>query len=731
MRAILVSGVIFFIGSLPAAGSVGTRILADAGPFEAPAVAAHAEGEVDWLDDDPADDDACTLSFAASELQHYLRRMTGRTDDFALANSGAQLPGGDVILVGLLRDEKMRRMTQLFGPAPDRAELGPEGYWLKSAQVDGRRVTIVAAQGRSGALYGAYDFLYRLGCRWLDLGELGEEVPRIDALPDMDVVQRPSFTSRGFLAWENRGDAQFLLWMARNRLNYWTLEQEPRALMHKLGLRMICGRHDAEDEFIGPHKPYPYDHRRFAGDDGNPRDPYAQSDSFKGDADGDGQLSNFEAHPEWYALVNGQRVPGIEVNRGTNYCTSNVDATAEFVGNYVRALVDGRFRESDIVRFWALDVGNWCECENCRTQGMPTDRYLMLVHRFCQELDKARAEGRLRRPLEVTFLAYGDVVEPPSRPLPPGFPREYCLATFYPIQRCYVHRLDDPVCTGRNERYRRQLAGWATDPARHYRGKLAVGEYYNVRGFNSLPVGFMHTMAADIPTYFRAGARSFDYMHVTTTRWGSKALTNYQMARQLWDVETDCEALWQDYFDRRYGAAASIVRQFYESLELMLANVTELKYTLGPRLNAGEEILFPNARLRLRSEAGDPGEGPTLTESVAHGRRCRELISAALAMELPAVVQARLREDEQCFTYAERTLTYYAACVQAFVAIRSGHRDAARAHHEEARRVADLLRQDTVSSQGASTHANAANALEATRAAGALQRLADLIDAPR
>jgi hypothetical protein len=709
----------------------GTTILVDTGSFETAAAAASAEGEVVWLDDDLVDDNACTLSFAALEVQRYLRRMTGRPADFAVARSAARLPPGDVLVVGLAHDPHVRRVAQLFNARLEHMEFGPEGYWLKSAIVEGRRVVLIAAQERRGALYGAYDLLYRWGCRWFDPGEQGEDVPDLDALPDLDVTQRPSFTSRGFLAWENRGDSAFLLWMARNRLNYWTLEQEPHALMHKLGIRMICGRHDAEHEFIGPRKPYPYDHRRFAGDEAQPRDPYAESLEFKGDLDGDGQLSYFEAHPEWYALVGGRRVPGIEVNRGTNYCTSNADATAEFVGNYVRALVEGRFREADIVRFWALDVGKWCECENCRAQGSPTDRYLQLVHRFCQELDEARAAGRLRRPLEVTFLAYGDVVEPPSRPLPPGFPRDYCMATFYPIQRCYVHRLDDPDCTARNERYRRQLTGWASDPERHYRGKLAVGEYYNVRGFNSLPVCFMHTMAVDIPTYFRAGARSFDYMHVTTARWGSKALTNYQMARQLWDVQTDCDALWRDYFARRYGNAAGHLRRFYASLEQMLANVTEIKYTLAPRLNTGEAVLFPNSHLRFRSEPGELREGPTLAESIEHGRSCRELIQSALALDLPPAVRARVREDEECFAYAERTLAYYAACVQAFTAIRAGQRDEARAHLEDARHVAEELRRDEISTQGSSAHANAANALEATRAAGALQRLADLLDAPR
>jgi len=716
---------------LTSASAGPTSIVVDARPFTTAEDAANAEARVNWTDADQADDIACTQSFGALELQRYLRQMTGRPDDFAIRGVTRELPAGDVIVVGLTEDDAIQQaLNALQVTAAPLQELGPEAYWLKSATAGGRRITAVVARDRAGVLFGAYDLLQRLGARWFAPGDTGEDLVKIESLVDMDFREQPSFVSRGFLAWENRGDPDFLLWMVRNRLNYWTLEQQPRSLMHKLGLRKICGRHDAEEEFLGPHRPYPYNHRRFVGDEMRLPDPYAESAGFNGDADGDGRLSYFEAHPEWYPLVGGKRIPGVEGNKGTNFCTSNPDATAEFVGNYVRALVDGPFREADIVRFWTLDMGKWCECDSCRAEGTPTDRYLRLVHRFCQELDKVRVAGRLRRPLEVTFLAYGDVVEPPSRPVPEGFPARYCMATFFPIRRCYVHRLDDPACTARNEQYRRQLAGWSSDPNRYYRGQLAVGEYYNVRGYNSLPVCFMHTMAADIPYYHSAGARAFDYMHVTTSGWGSKSLTNYQMARQLWNVNTDCEALWSDYFGRRYGPAAGTMRQFYDALEQMLSNVTELKYTLAPRLNAGDEDLFPTAHFRYQSDVAAQSGGPALVEMVEHGKRARQLLEGARGMLLPAAVKKRIDEDARCFRYAELTVGYYDACVGAFLAARSGRRDAAMASYVEAQRIAELLRQDTWSTQASSSHANEENAFVATRAPLALERIKGLLERP-
>jgi len=275
------------------------------------------------------------------------------------------------------------------------------------------------------------------------------------------------------------------------------------------------------------------------------------------------------------------------------------------------------------------------------------------------------------------------------------------------------------------------LQGWSTKPDRHFRGQICLGEYYNVSGYKCLPICFMHTMAHDIPCYYQLGARHFHYMHVTTGQWGTKALTNYQMARQIWDVDTDCEALWQDYFTRRYGPAAESMRRSYESLEKMLANVSELKYGLARRLDRGVEDLFPTSHLRYRREPGVTCDGITLVEIVEHAAAARKVIDQVRAGNLPEPIARRVVEDERTFTYAERTIAYYHACVQAFQHARAGRQEEARPHYAEARRLAELLRQDTTSTTLSSEHANAPNALAASGAAGALEQLTKLLGPPK
>ncbi len=724
--------------------AMGASIVVNLGKYTSAEAAGNDEANIDWLDGDHSDDAICTEAFAALELQHYLRAMTGREDDFVIIDDD-ELPEGELVVIGSpATNAAAERVASKLGVSGGEIEkLGADGYRIKTGEIDGRRVTLVAGGGRVGTLYAAYDLLHRQGCRWFSPAEFDADVPRVEWNPSFDATERPSFSLRGFHATEKRESPEFILWMARNRLNFWTVHVEKQALLHKLGIKLACGGHLTQWLFMHPDSPYPYEHSRFHSEGRKPVDPYPLSEEYRGDANGDGELSYFEAHPEWYPMVGGRRTPGAEREQrqglSTNYCnfcTSNADALTEFSRNIVHAVSEGIYRGADVVNLWMLDNGGkWCKCPKCKALGTPTDRNLLVVHRFDREVKQARCDGRLARPIQILFMAYSDVVDPPTKPLPADFDYQTCTATFFPIGHCYVHYFDDPSCEV-NVPYQRQLAGWMTDPDRHYRGRVIIGEYYNVSRFECLPGCFMHVMAHDIPYYYSLGARQFHYMHVTTGRWGSKSLTNYQMARQLWNVDTDCEPLWADYFARRYGPAADPMRRFYESLEKMLCNLEMLKAWTDPcfaySLSRGIKPLFPNSHMQYRRKPGVISKGPTLTEMVAYGEGCRKLIDEVMAMDLPKRIEFRLAVDERMFTYAERTLRYYDQCVQTYQLAWAGRKEEARRHYKEARRVADLLRNDTWSVELTFTrNKRTKNAFDATRATRALDRLAKLLDSPK
>ena len=728
---------------VPAVVPQPPSIAVDLGAYDTAQKAAHDEAAVNWIDADKSDDTVCTLSFAAVELQSYLRRATGLDEAFSIVDDDDP-PAGDLILIGgPTCNAAAKRLGPALGVSTRQLEdLGPEGYRIKTLGHGGRRILLIAGGGRVGTLYGVYDLLHRLGVRWYAPGDWNEEVPAVNprAIADLDVTQTPAFETRGFHAWENRGDDEFLQWMARNRMNYWCVEQDNKPLMHKLGIMMVGGGHVLTSYYLGPRLAYPYNHPRLKTDDQKPRDPYPISPQYMGDANEDGKLSYFEAHPEWYALRDGKRSDRIHGDGGDNFCTSNADAMAEWMKNAVEDLATGRYKDAQIMNAWMLDGGKWCQCEKCKALGSQTDRNILFVHHYAQAIKRAQAQGRINRPVRLLFLAYADVLAPPTHPLPSEFDYDTCIATYFPIVRCYVHEFADPACS-RNARYAKHLYGWSADPDRHYRGQVCIGEYYNVSGYKCLPVVYMDTMTQDIPYYYGRGARHFHYMHCTTQNWGNKALTNWQMARQLWDPDVDCGKLWNDYFTGRYGRAYPQMRRFYENLQWMLCNVSDLKYGLARRLERGPGNLYTSDHLRYDStklgratqapspllppnlayEAGN--RGPSLLDDLSHATQCRRIITGVLNEQLPDRVRLRVREDERLFTYGERTLRYYDAVSRSCFALREGDRKTAKQHYAQAQELADLLKQDTTSTKFASSHANARDAFAATYATGAMGML--------
>jgi len=716
--------------SVPPAGAVTIQV--NLGNYASIEDASSSESAVGWDDADPADDIVCTQAFAAAELQRYLGKLTGDPGGFVVFDD-ANVARGDLILVG---KPETNVTAGLLLPAFSAdlsvrlASLGPEDFIVAQTTEAGRRVVLIAGGGRLGTLYGAYAYLEALGARWYAPGPQHEEVAAcsLDALFAVSLQESPSFQTRGFHAWEDRGDPDFLLWMARNRLNYWCVEQKEKGLLHKLGIQLVGGAHILTPYYLGPTLPYPYNHPQFAGDDTKPADPYPVSPTFQGDVNQDGVLSYFEAHPEWYGLHEGKRSGHIVDDGGDNFCTSNADAMREWCKNAVEDLVSGRYKDATIMNAWALDGGRWCECGACKALGAPTDRNVLLVYHYDKAIKAAQGEKRIQRAIRLLFLAYYDVIEPPSKPLPADFDYNTCIATYFPIGRNYVYSIDDGH-SSKNAEYLRNLTGWAIAPDRNYRGQICIGEYYNVSGYKCLPVCYMHTMAHDIPYYYKEmGARHFHYMHCTTKNWGNKALTNWQMARQLWNVNADPEALWKDYFAGRYGAAAPSMRAFYETLEKMLSNVTELKYGLAPRLNQGAEDLFPNNSLKYAPSTFAVDDGPDMQEILRYAQHCRALIDGARAAALPERIAYRIAEDERLFAYGERTVRFYDALCRAFMRVREGKKDEGRAALAEAETLAAQLQADVESAQYASSHANEVNALEASRAKGALPILHKLLD---
>ena len=693
-------------------------IIANPGLFSSIEEASAGEERVDWWDGDVSDDAACTECFAALELARFLPSCSVYSRENIRVQPASSVPGsGDVVIIGAIGSNPLMKAYSL----PDSIRLATDGsFCIRAFREKGRTVTVISGYDRTGVLYGAYGLLERFGVRFYGLGEKGTVFPATPGrLPDsLSVVESPSFFTRGYHAWEDRGSDDFFLWMARNRMNFWTSAEKEIHLLKKLGMKLADGGHTIQMNFLNPKTVYPYNHPLFRGDEDKPVDPYAPGNEYTGDTDGDGILTCFEAHPEWYGLIKGKRSDNIKDEFGDNFCTSNADACHELAKNMIQSLIDGQWKYVDIVNFWMMDATwRWCECENCKRQGTCTDRLMAVVDTMLREIKKARSEGRLHRPVHLSSLAYVETLEPPTKELPDDFDYENVSITFFPIQRCYDHTLADPSCTEYNSVLADNYLAWGTGQGRRYRGTMFIGEYYNISYLKSLPLVYTRIMATDIPWYYRTGTRHFHYMHTPTSLWGTWTLNQYLLARLLWDVAADPDALVDEYFRRYYPTTTKETRLFYQHLEKGLEGFKAMRYWgWTKRLKDDSEPLYPKLHMHYEEYHPLTNDGADLTEMHDHIVAARKAIDRSLALCTDAAEKLRLIEDERRFTYGEAMFYFHYHLFRTAMFHREGKLQDARQEFASLDRYAEQLRGITDLVQVASSHANSKDGLDATQA---------------
>lgn len=471
---------------------------------------ALAEKEINFRQDH-LEAQRCTMSFAALELETFLCKA----DPGLTITISEQVPGsGRFIELRILPAEK-----------DDGFKLIPQGAGI-----------VVAGHGRKGLLNGAYELLHRRGWRWLEPGPYGEVAPRSKTFnwPDLEVEVIPSFHYRGMDAFRESQDSIYmLLWMARNRLNFWFRKKATAELSDKLGMFSRQGGHLLQ-RMLSPER----------------------------------CLSNgkklWDAHPEWYGFSeDGKQRP--EKPGKIQLCLSQPSLLV-FIGSELLHLLKTDMDGVDIVDVWGFD--SWaetCSCEKCVALGNGSDQNLFMLSVVRDYLDQSYSEGKLDRRVLINMAAYESTVtlDAPSRPVPKNLRQAGDMVIYYPIKRCYRHHLQDNSCAI-NTRYRETLQGWGKCVSGM---SLWEGEYYNVSKFVDLPLLFTRLLPSDMRFYYASGARGATYMHFPFVNWAMRALTQIQHAQYAWDINADDQAMLDDYFSHKYEQYADEMQQVYRLIE--------------------------------------------------------------------------------------------------------------------------------------------------------------------
>jgi hypothetical protein len=481
------------------------------------AVWADAERQIDFRRD-PERAARCTAAFAALELKRHLERSL----DSAAIRFDAGRTAADLTIELRIADHASKSTD--FSLEPGAAGL------------------VIAGAGRTGLLYGAYEFLRLQGWRWFAPGKKGEIAPAKTKelnLPKSALRHSASLgLGRGFdFEGVSKESAELLLWMARNRLNVSGYRWATGPLGEKLGMSPKIGGHIFE-AILNPDRMLP-----------------------------SGQTL-WEEHPEWYGLpADGARRK--EQALRTQFCVARADLL-EFLGAELLACLAGDWKDAERIDVWGFDTwGSTCACAGCRALGNSTDQILHFMAGLRDFLNRTRRAGRLDHDVRLVMCSYEGTATlgGPSRPIPRALLDASDYITFYPINRCYAHDLADDACPD-NAVYHAALASWFRAPPNI---PVTIGEYYNVSKFEDLPLLFTTRLARDLPRYHALGARGITYMHLPMVNWGMRTLTQLLYAQLAWNIATDVPAFLEEYFTLWYGPYARPMRKIYETAWLLIA----------------------------------------------------------------------------------------------------------------------------------------------------------------
>jgi len=427
---------------------------------------------------------------ASAELQKFVEEMSGARLPIV---TDRDKPEGNFVLVG------NSTLVEPLASKISLENLGPEGFVLRTSD---NRVLIVGGRQR-GTLYGVYAFLEKLGCRWFtrDLNVIPKKSTLV--IEPLNELQKPAFEYREpFFTEASDKD-----WAARNKMNgsFMNLDEST-------GGKLII---------------YPFVHTFYQI---LPAEKY------------------FGEHPEYYALVDGQR-------RSINaqLCLTNPNVLRLTI-NKVLEWIE-QHPEVGIYSVSQNDTEGWCECDNCRRVeqeegGAHSGPILRFVNAVAVEVAKQHPDKL------IDTLAYWYSEPPPlhARPLP------NVRIRLCPIGACEAH----PYENCKDDAYfMNHLRAWSK-----ITNQLYIWHYVTNFSHYLLPFPDFDELAADIPMYRKNGVVGV-YLEGDYADGGggeNAELRSYVMARLLWNPSLDMDSIINEFMAAYYGKAARPMRAYFDLL---------------------------------------------------------------------------------------------------------------------------------------------------------------------
>jgi hypothetical protein len=449
-------------------------VLLLASPAAALTLAADGKAAMPIVIAESADD---TVRSVADELAGYLQRITGA--EFAIETGD----GSYGIVLGTPADFGDPSLNEAL-----QIRNGCDGREAYAIRTDARRIRLIGATDLAVS-HAAFRLLEHIGCRWFFPAKEWEVIPSTSALSvDLNEIDRPVILSRriwwgyGFFdRQEKRCQADYEAWARHNRM------ASSRTIR--------CGH--AWQSIIADNK------------------------------------ETFDAHPEYLALVDGQR-------RGPQLCVSS-KAVRGIAMEWALKQFRGK-PDLDMVSLETSDGSDHCQCADCARLGNISDRAFGLANEVAREAAK-EFPGKM-----IGMLAYNDHCEPPWFALEPNV---YVQSTAGFIRGRYT--------------FDELMERWPT-----FCSNVGFYEYLSVWpwDFDTPPGGNganLKHIQQRIRRYAQVGATSIDCE--SGNNWGLHGRGYYIANKLMWNPDADVDALLADLYEKAFGPAAGVMQRYYERLD--------------------------------------------------------------------------------------------------------------------------------------------------------------------
>ena len=438
-----------------------------------------------------ADDASPSTKHAAEELQTFLEQMTGAK----LPITSHKEPAGPREI--LLGDNAHFQALQT---GIDITALGKEGYVIRTV---GDHLVIAGGPVR-GALYGVYGLLEdHLGCRWF--------TPDCSRIPRTPRLVLGAIDDRRIPALEYRephlADCFDADWCARNRMN-----SSSSPLDAKRGGKVMFGRGFFVHTFQGLVPPEKY----------------------------------FAEHPEYFAMVDGQRLKD-----RTQLCCTNPDVVRICTERIRQAM-----REQPDATVFSVSQNDWdnrCRCETCQAlateEGSQMAPVLQLVNRVAEAVEKEFPDKI------VDTLAYRWTRKAPKSMRP----RPNVVIRLCSIECCFAHPL--ATCDGRhNQAFRADVEAWAK-----VANRLWVWDYATDFWAYLLPFPNQRVRGPNAQYYVANHVTGiFEQDNSQSKDSEMAALGGYLTAKCFWNPNCDMNLAMNEFLDAYYGKAAKPIRGYLD-----------------------------------------------------------------------------------------------------------------------------------------------------------------------